>query len=147
MAEKLKVQIKRIDKGLPLPVYQTAGSVAVDLCSRVDVTIEPKKIALLPSNIVVKIPEGFFLLLTTRSSTPAKKGLVMPNGVGIIDQDYCGPEDEIKLQLMNITDEPVKVARGERIAQALFVSFSRVDWEEIDDVGVKSRGGFGSTSV
>lgn len=141
----MQVSIKRIDKDLPLPVYQTAGSVAVDLSARVETVIEPGKIVLIPSNVIVRTPPGYFFLLASRSSTSMKKGLVMSNSIGVIDQDFCGEEDEIKLQFMNITDKPVTVARGERLAQGIFVKIDRVDWVEVDKISDTSRGGFGST--
>jgi dUTP pyrophosphatase len=65
--------------------------------------------------------------------------------VGIIDQDYCGPNDEIKLSLYNFGDAPVTLARGERIGQALFVKIERGEWNEVTTIDGPSRGGFGST--
>ena len=85
------------------------------------------------------------LLLASRSSLPRKKGLMIPNGVGIIDQDYCGPEDEIHIQVYNFTSAPVHIERGERLAQGIFVRIAQVEWEEVEEIGEKSRGGFGST--
>ncbi len=86
------------------------------------------------------------LLLTLRSSTPLRKGLLIPNGVGIIDQDYCGEGDELKIQVFNFREEAVTVARGERIAQGIFIPVMRVCWDEVDEMG-QGRGGFGSTGV
>jgi len=86
------------------------------------------------------------LLVTLRSSTPRRKGLLVPHGVGIIDQDYCGEGDEIMLQVYNFLDEAVTVQRGERIAQGMFVPIMQVNWNEVDEVG-KGRGGFGSTGA
>jgi len=86
------------------------------------------------------------LLVTLRSSTPRRKGLLVPHGVGIIDQDYCGEGDEIMLQVYNFLDEAVTVQRGERIAQGIFVPIMQVNWNEVDEVG-KGRGGFGSTGA
>jgi dUTP pyrophosphatase len=62
--------------------------------------------------LIIEAPEGHFLLIASRSSTPKKKGLVIPQSVGIVDRDYSGPEDEIKLQVMNITDKPVEVKKA-----------------------------------
>jgi dUTP pyrophosphatase len=86
------------------------------------------------------------LLISLRSSTPRRKGLLIPHGVGIIDQDYCGEGDEIMLQVYNFLDEAVTVQRGERIAQGMFVPIMQVNWNEVDEVG-KGRGGFGSTGA
>lgn len=87
------------------------------------------------------------MLLAARSSTPKKKGLLMPHGMGIIDQDYCGPKDENLLQYYNFTDEPVTIEKGERCGQALFVAIARAEWENVDAISRSSRGGFGSTGT
>ena len=65
--------------------------------------------------------------------------------VGVIDADYCGPEDEVKIQLLNFTDAPVTVSRGDRLAQGIVLPCPRVEWEEVTDVSQPTRGGFGST--
>lgn len=142
----LRVAIKRIDTDLPLPTYATAGSVGFDLPCREDTEIAPRTVALIPSNVIVRIPAGYMLMLTLRSSTPLRKGLLIPNGVGIIDQDYCGEGDELRVQVFNFRDEAVMVKRGERIAQGIFIPVTRVSWDEVDEMG-KGRGGFGSTGV
>jgi dUTP pyrophosphatase len=67
------------------------------------------------------------------------------NGVGVVDADYCGPADEIKIQLLNITDAPVQVRRGDRLAQGIVLPCPRIEWEELDEMRVPTRGGFGST--
>ena len=141
----MQVSIQRIDTTLPLPTYQTAGSVAFDLIVRENVTIAPGAIELLPTNVIIKVPEGHGLLIFPRSSLPRKKLLVFPHSVGVIDQDYHGPEDELKLQVQNISAEPVIAERGERLAQGMFARIDRADWTEVNSHGAESRGGFGST--
>jgi dUTP pyrophosphatase len=140
----MKVKIKRLDKSIPLPIYQTAGSVGFDLAAREDTTIPAKSVALIPGNIIVETPSGYMLLIALRSSTPRKKGLHKPHGIGVIDNDYCGDGDEIKVQVYNSTDSEVKVGKGERVAQGIFVKVDKFEWEETDSMG-KPRGGFGST--
>lgn len=140
----MKVRIKRIDASLPLPVYQTKGSVGFDIYVREETKIKAKEIVLIPGNIIVETPPGYMLLIALRSSTPRKKGLIKPHGIGIIDNDYCGDEDEVKVQVYNVTEKEVVVEKGERIAQGIFVKIEKFDWEETDSMG-KSRGGFGST--
>lgn len=140
----MKVKIKRIDKSLPLPTYQTSGSVGFDIYSRKDMEIKPREIALIPGNIIVETPQGYMLLVALRSSTPRKKGLIKPHGIGVIDNDYCGEGDEVKVQVYNNTDGIVKVDKGERIAQGIFVKVDKFEWAETDQMG-KARGGFGST--
>ncbi len=136
----MDVKIKRIDKSLPLPRYETDGSVA-----REDISVEARGLALIPGNIVVEVPKGYMLIVASRSSTPRKKGLLTPHGIGIIDHDYCGPDDEIKIQVHNFTDKEVKVEKGEKIAQGLFVRIDKFAWEEKDEMERANRGGFGST--
>ncbi len=143
----MRVAIRRIDPELPLPQYQSAGAVGFDLVTRVTTTIEPGAIGLVPGNVVVKVPDGYALVITPRSSLPRKKGLVCPHSVGIIDGDYHGPDDELLVQVRNVTNAPVVVERGERIAQGLFVKVERAEWEEVDDHGAMTRGGFGSTGT
>ena len=140
----MRVRIKRLDKSLPLPVYQTSGSVGFDIHAREDTVVPAGGIGLVPGNIVVETPPGYMLMVSLRSSTPRKKGLHKPHGVGVIDNDYCGDEDEIKVQVYNGSGRDVRVEKGERIAQGIFVRVEKSEWVEVDSLG-KSRGGFGST--
>ena len=141
----MKVKITRIDKSLPLPKYQTKGSVAFDLYSRIDLEIKPKEISLIPTNFIIQTPKNYMLLVAARSSTPKKLGLLKPHGIGIIDQDFCGPKDEIHVQVLNFTDDSVKIKKGQRIGQATFVKINKANWQEVKGIKQKSRGGFGST--
>lgn len=142
----MDLKIKLVDTSLPLPKYETSGSVAFDLYSRIDITVPPFLPTIIPANIIVKIPEGYFLMVASRSSTPKKKGLIIANGIGVIDQDYCGDNDEIGLQVLNFTKEDVTVSKGERIGQALLVKIDKVDsFVQVEKMDEKSRGGFGST--
>jgi len=142
----LSVNVKRIDPALPLPTYATAGSVGFDLICREDTEVAPSRLARIPGNVIVETPLGYMLLLTMRSSTAKRKGLLIPNGVGVIDQDYCGEGDELMVSVYNFRDETVSVLRGERIAQGIFVPVARVRWNEVRQMGY-GRGGFGSTGV
>lgn len=141
----MKIRIKRIDKSLPLPIYETDGSVGFDLLAREEITVEPDSIKLIPANVIVEVPDGYALIVASRSSTPRKHGLTKPHGIGIIDQDYCGPEDEVKIQVLNFTDKSVTIQKGTKIAQGMFVRADRFEFEEVDGIKEESRGGFGST--
>lgn len=141
----MRVSIFRKDPSVPLPEYKTSGSVAFDLSPSEDTIIPPHEIRLLPTGLVICTPPGHMLVVAARSSTPLKKGLMVANGIGIVDQDYCGPEDEIKLSFYNFTDKPVEVKKGERLAQGLFLALDRIEWEEVKELNNKTRGGFGST--
>ena len=141
----MKVKIKRLDTDLPLPQYETDGSVGFDLLCRETVTIAPQTVALIPANVIVETPPGYMLMVTLRSSTPRKRGLLIPHGVGVIDLDYCGEGDEIQIQIYNFTDQPVTVERGDKIAQGLFVRVDTAEWSEVSEMASETRGGFGST--
>jgi dUTP pyrophosphatase len=143
----MDVFITRVDPTLELPQYHTVGAAAFDFVTRETTTIEAGKIGLVPGNVIVKVPEGFALLVLPRSSLPRKKMLVCPHSLGLIDQDYHGPKDEIFVQVQNISEGPVTIERGERIAQGLFVKIERATFKEVDSHGVDSRGGFGSTGM
>lgn len=142
----LNVAIKRIDTALPLPTYATAGSVGFDLFCREETQVAPRTLGRIPGNLIVQTPPGYMLMLTMRSSTAQRKGLLIPNGVGIIDQDYCGEGDELMVSVYNFRDEAVTILRGERVAQGIFVPIARVAWHEVEYVG-EGRGGFGSTGA
>ena len=140
----VSVKITRLDPAVPLPKYQTAGAAGFDLAASRDLVIQPGEIVLVPTGLVVQVPPGHFLGIFARSSTPLKRGLVVANGVGVLDADYCGPEDEIKIQLLNITKTPQRILRGDRLAQGVVLPFVRVSWEEAA-TSQPTRGGFGST--
>ncbi|MDP1689580.1 MAG: dUTP diphosphatase [bacterium] len=140
----MKIKIKRIDKSLPLPAYQTAGSVAFDLMARVAVTILPGAIGYVPLNVCIGTPKGFMLMIAARSSLH-KRGLMLSNGVVIGDQDFCGNGDEYKAVLYNFSDKSVTVERGDRLVQGTFVPVLKCAWNEVDEMSAEDRGGIGST--
>lgn len=141
----MDLPVTRTDKSLPMPKYETPGACAFDVFAAETTVVEPRSLGFIRTGLVVCVPEGHTLLLASRSSTPKKKGLLIPHGVGIVDQDYCGPEDEMRVQVWNFTDAPVTVERGERVAQAMLVPIVRCALTEVEPSVAKSRGGFGST--
>ena len=143
----MNISIQRIDLSLPLPEYHSHGAVGFDLITRETTVILPDQIGLVPGNVIVRVPEGYALVIVPRSSLPRKKALVCPHSIGVIDQDYHGPEDEILVQVQNIGSEPVTVERGERIAQGIFVRVEQAHWDEVTNHKKTSRGGFGSTGT
>jgi dUTP pyrophosphatase len=142
--EPLTVRITRIHPAAVLPEYQTKDAAGFDLAAVVDVTVEPGRVALIPTGLVIRVPLRMFLGIFARSSTPLKRGLMIANGVGVIDPDYCGPADEVKIAVMNFTAEPVVVRAGDRIAQGILLDAPRVKWVE-GTAGETSRGGFGTS--
>lgn len=141
----MKVNIKRIDQSLALPVYETEGAVGFDFLARTDSVIAPGEIVLIPGNVIIETPKGYALIVASRSSTPRKKGLSLPHSIGVIDQDYCGETDEVLIQVYNFTDSEVVIKKGEKIAQGLFMRVDQLEFNEVNDVRSSSRGGFGST--
>jgi dUTP pyrophosphatase len=141
----LKLRILRTDPGVSLPAYETSGAAGFDLASRVDMTIEPGQVVLVPTGLVVEVPAGHLLGVFARSSTPLKRGLMVANGVGVVDSDYCGPADEIKIEVVNFTTTPVAIRRGERLAQGVILPFVRAEWQEERKIQRPTRGGFGAT--
>lgn len=141
----MKVRITPLHEDVAIPAYQTPGSAGFDLSSSESLTIEPHKIALVPTGLIIATPPGHVLLLTARSSLFKKKGLIPANGIGTIDSDYRGAEDEIKLILLNMTDRPVTVEKGERLMQGIIIPFIRAEFEQGPPLSEESRGGIGST--
>lgn len=139
----LRIKRLRPDVGLPAPA--TSGAAGFDLAAADEVEIPPGQIRLVGTGLVIAVPSGHFLGIFARSSTPLKRGLLVANGVGVIDADYCGPEDEIKVQVLNVTSQPVVVQRGDRLAQGIVLPAPRIEWDEVVDLAAPTRGGFGST--
>ncbi len=138
----MKVKITTIN-GAKMPSYQTKGAVGFDIRANETVIANPKSLVLIPTGLIIQVPEGYMLALCARSSTP-KKGLLIPHGMGIIDQDYCGPQDQLYVQYYNYTDSQVTITKGERVAQGVFVSIKKASFS-IDKPNDISRGGFGAT--
>jgi dUTP pyrophosphatase len=141
----MRLKIKRLDPAVGLPQAATNRSAGFDLASAVDIEIPPRSIRLVGTGLVLAVPEGYFLGIFARSSTPLKRGLMVANGVGVVDADYCGPADEIKIQLLNFTDTPVQVTRGDRLAQGIVLPSPQIEWQEVTEMTAPTRGGFGST--
>jgi len=142
----MKVRIKRIDKTLPLPMYKTPGAAAFDLILRESAVVPPGETIKIPCNVVVEIPEGYMLQIVPRSSFPFKKpGLIQGNHSAIIDQDYCGPDDELLWAVYNTTNKPIELERGVAYCQAAFVRIDKAEFEEVEEMEAKNRDGFGST--
>jgi dUTP diphosphatase len=140
----MRVSVHRLEPSVSLPSYQTAEAAGFDLAASMDMTIEPGAVALVPTGLVIAVPKDHFLGIFARSSTPLKRGLMVANGVGVVDADYCGPADEIKIQVLNFTQAPVHVRRGDRLAQGVILPFVRAEFHE-EQPAAASRGGFGST--
>lgn len=132
--------------GYPEPSYATELSAGMDLKASIDtpLTLGPLERALIPTGISIALPEGTEAQIRPRSGLAAKHGITVLNSPGTIDADYRG---EIKVILVNLSNEPFVINPGERIAQMVVAKFEKVVWKEVaalDDTA-RGEGGFGST--
>ena len=141
----MQLKIRRLDPTIALPAYGTDEAAGFDLAAAHDVRVSPGQIVLVRTGLIIQVPTGHFLGIFARSSTPLKRGLMIPNGVGVVDPDYSGPNDEVMVQVLNFTDSEVQVTRGDRLAQGIVLPAPRVTWHEVTEVAGVTRGGFGST--
>ncbi len=141
----MQVQFKRNHPLAQIPEYKTSGAVAFDIAIIEDSTIAPRQKTKIRTGLVINVPNDHALLVVSRSSNPFKKGIDLANSIGIIDSDFCGPDDELILLIQNITDDAVELKSGDRVAQGLFVPISRPNFEEVSQMQNKNRGGLGTT--
>ncbi len=141
------------DAALPLPGYETAGAAGADLRANLPpesraegLVLAPLGRVLVPTGLRIEIPEGFEVQIRPRSGLALKHGISLPNSPGTIDSDYRGPLGVI---LVNLGDEPFRVAHGDRIAQMLVAPVVQARFELADGLGATARGagGFGSTGT
>jgi dUTP pyrophosphatase len=140
----MKIKVKRFDKELPMPEYKSAGAAAMDLYARETVKILPHQVGYVPLNIALEVSADYWVLMSPRSSLH-KRGVMMANGIGVGDSDYCGDNDEYRAALLNFTDKPTTIEKGERIVQMMILPVEKISIEEVDTLGNTDRGGFGST--
>lgn len=142
----IRVLVQRLPhaEGLPLPAYATEGAAGMDLLAAREVTIPPGGRALVPTGLCIALPEGYEMQVRPRSGLALRHGVTVLNTPGTVDSDYRG---EVGVILLNTGAEPFAVARGERIAQAVFAPVTRAAWEEVVMLPETRRGagGFGST--
>lgn len=141
----LRVLIQRLDPDLPLPAYAHPGDAGADLCAREDVVLEPGERRLVPTGIALALPEGYVALVHPRSGLASRNGLSIVNAPGTIDAGYRG---EVKVCLVNLDPEtPVKLHRGDRIAQLVIQRFETATFVETAELpdSVRGTGGYGST--
>jgi dUTP pyrophosphatase len=141
----MRLKIRRLDSTVSLPSYGTSEAAGFDLASAHELIVGPRQIALVRTGLVIEVPTGYFLAIFARSSTPLKRGLIVANGVGVIDSDYSGPNDEVMIQVMNVTENAVRIQPGDRLAQGIILPVSKVTWEEVTQIREVTRGGFGAT--
>lgn len=143
--EKVKV-INR--SGNLLPAYETSQAVGLDVRAdtREPMVIRPLERVMIPTGLYFQIPEGYEIQVRPRSGLAAKHGITVINTPGTIDPDYRG---ELKVLLVNLSNEPFEMQPGERVAQLVFARYQRLEWVEavVLDETKRGEGGFGSTGV
>jgi dUTP pyrophosphatase len=141
----VKVLIKRLDPGVPLPHYAKGGDAGADIVSAIDITLAPGARALVPTGISIALPDGYVALVHPRSGLAIKHGVTMVNSPGTVDAGYRG---ELKVILINHDpQESVSFKRGDRVAQLVIQQVERAEFIEVQDLPGSGRGtdGFGST--
>ncbi|MFN3917527.1 MAG: dUTP diphosphatase [Flavobacteriales bacterium] len=132
----------------PAPYYATALSAGMDLRANIDsmVVLKPLERRLIPTGLFIALPQGYEAQIRSRSGMAFKKGITVLNSPGTIDADYRG---EIGVLLVNLSDEPVEIPDGERIAQMVIARYESIIWEEVEELTETERGtgGFGSTGT
>ncbi|ABY92922.1 deoxyuridine 5'-triphosphate nucleotidohydrolase [Thermoanaerobacter thermohydrosulfuricus] len=144
------LKIKKTDdaKDLPLPAYMSEGAAGMDLYANVkeEVILQPGEIKLIPTGIQIELPPNFEAQIRPRSGLALNYGITLLNTPGTIDSDYRG---EIKLIVINLGKEAVKIARGQRIAQMVINQIVRPTIVEAEILSETKRdeGGFGHTGI
>ncbi len=141
------MNIKVINQSpFPLPQYKSLLAAGLDVCANLKeaITISPLERILIPTGLFIEIPKGFEAQVRPRSGLALQQGLSVLNSPGTIDADYRG---EVKILLVNLSNEPAIINPGDRIAQLIFASHERINWQEVSELSVTERGegGYGHT--
>lgn len=155
MSHSPEIRLKRTedaDPALPLPEYATAGAAGADLranfpvAQRDGIDLQPGGRALIPTGLILEIPEGWEVQVRPRSGLALKHGVTLPNTPGTIDSDYRGPLGVI---MINLGAEPYRISHGDRVAQIVVAPAPQARFVEVETVDETKRGagGFGSTGA
>lgn len=141
------MKLKIINKSSnPLPEYKTEGASGMDLLSsnQEDIVLQPLERTLVPTSLFIEIPQGYEGQIRARSGLSIKHGITLINAIGTIDSDYRG---ELKIPVVNLSNEPYTIQCGERIAQLVIAKYEKVTLVEVEELNDSTRGagGFGST--
>lgn len=142
--EDVRLRVRRLRDDAVLPAYAHPGDAGLDLAGVAEVSLAPGERAAVPTGLAVAIPEGWVGLVHPRSGLARRHGVTVANAPGTIDAGYRG---EVLVLLCNLGQEPVTLAKGERVAQLLLQRVGRAVVDEVDDLDATARGegGFGST--
>jgi dUTP pyrophosphatase len=150
MTTATRVSVKRLahTEDLPLPSYESASAAGMDLPAAItsDVTLNPGERDLIATGLAIALPEGFEAQIRPRSGLAARNGVTVLNTPGTVDADYRG---EVKVILVNLSNEPFTITRGMRIAQMVIAPVVQATMELVDELPETARGaaGFGSTGT
>ena len=140
-------KVKRIEEDIKLPERSTLNSAGYDFFAIEDIIFNPETITRVFTGVKCELMPNQVLILANRSSNPSKKGLVLLNGVGVIDADYYGNPDndgEIAFEFYNMLDKVVEIKKGEKLGQGLILKFDKVEDDYTTNI---RRSGWGSTGV
>ena len=141
----LKVLITRLDESIPAPRYAKPGDAGADICTRIDLTIEPGERALAPTGLSIALPDGYAAFVHPRSGLAIKHGVSLVNTPGTVDAGFRG---ELQIILINHDlREAISFKKGDRIAQLVIQKVERAEFIEVETLPGTDRGagGFGST--
>jgi dUTP pyrophosphatase len=141
----LKVLITRLDESIPAPRYAKPGDAGADICTRIDLTIEPGERALVPTGLSIALPDGYAAFVHPRSGLAIKHGVSLVNTPGTVDAGFRG---ELQIILINHDlREAISFKKGDRIAQLVIQKVERAEFIEVETLPGTDRGsgGFGST--
>ena len=152
MSSELVIQLKQLhperDADIPLPRYMTPHAAGMDICAAINdsLTLDPGRIALVPTGLAMALPQGYEAQVRPRSGLAVKHGISIVNSPGTIDNDYRG---EVKVGLINLGLTPYTLRRGERIAQIVIQRVAQAKIRVVTELDETQRndGGFGSTGV
>ena len=143
------MKVKIVNKSaFDTPFYATERSAGMDIKANIEtpIALQPLQRAMVPTGLYIALPEGTEAQIRPRSGLAAKHGITVLNTPGTIDADYRG---EIKVILVNLSNEPFTINPGERIAQMVVARYEKVEWNEVESLDETERGagGFGSTGT
>ena len=131
-----------------LPFYSTEHSAGMDLWAFLPepLTLQPLERALIPTGLFMELPEGYEAQVRPRSGLAIKNGITVLNTPGTVDADYRG---EVKIILINLSNEPFTVQNGDRIAQMIIAKYEKISWNQVEQLSDTERGsrGFGGSGV
>lgn len=143
-------KVNKITEDIKLPERSTLNSAGYDFFAIEDVTLPAKKLTRVMTGVKCELMPNQVLILANRSSNPSKKGLILANGIGVIDADYYGNPDndgEMGFEFYNILNEDVVIKKGEKLGQGIIMKFDKTEDDYISNPYKTRVGGFGSTGV